>query len=129
MKIPNTITLQNKRYVCRIYDNGGLPEAHAAYDQDANVGSADRYTICYKGYYDASRNERVYPYTGASAFPFHPQGIGVHDENRHTAIDRPNGKHLGKRIRYEDCPEQVQRLIRQDLEVPDLNPNPSIKLR
>lgn len=92
----NTVTLPNgKRYICRIYDNGG--------------DTADRYTICYKAYRDRY-GDLVYPFVGCSADPFN--GFGVHGESLVGKID---GKHLGKRVRYEDLPEPVQRLIRQDL--------------
>ena len=99
-RIPNAIVVSGKRKVCRIFDAG--PD-----------GPVDRYTIAFKGWRDASSRDyvMVYPYLAASAHPFHPQGFGQHGESRHFLT----GRHLGKRIRFEDLPEQVQRFVLQNI--------------
>ena len=89
----NTITLNGKRYVCRIFDNGGE--------------TLDRYTICFKAFRYNGR--LVYPYLASSADPF--RCFGQHGE----ADEKIDGKHLGKRIAYDDCPSDVQKFIRQEL--------------
>lgn len=96
--VKNTVTINGKRYVCRIYDAG--------------FGFADRYTIAFKGYRD-SRGRMVYPYIAANSNPFHPLGIGLHMESREYV----DGKHLGKRIDLQEAPEEVQRIIRNYLTI------------
>jgi len=91
-RIPNTIMVDGKRMVCRIWDTG-------------DDGPVDRYTVALKGYRYNGR--ATYPYLAASAYPFHPQGFGQHGES----VTFLKGKHLGKRIRFEDCPPDVQRFI------------------
>lgn len=95
-RIPNTIMVDGKRMVCRIWDTG-------------DDGPVDRYTVALKGYRYNGR--ATYPYLAASAYPFHPQGFGQYDES----VTFLKGKHLGKRIRFEDCPPQVQQYILQSL--------------
>jgi hypothetical protein len=95
-RIKNTILHNGKRMVCRIYDIG--------------PGVVDRYTVCFKGYRD-SRNWMSYPYLACDAMPFHPQGFGQHGEARNMIF----GRHIGKRIRFEDCPADVQKFILQNL--------------
>jgi len=87
MKTPNTILVNGKRKVCRIHDLGtGL----------------DRYTICFKGY--RSRVGMVYPFLASSV---NPVGYSGHEESKEFMT----GKHLGKRISFDDLPEAVQRFI------------------
>lgn len=80
----------------RVYDNGGE--------------SGDRYTCCFKG---------LRPYTGwyqylaMSESPFSPCGIGLHCEHN-SPIDYPRYSHLGKRVKFEDLPKDVQICIWQD---------------
>lgn len=92
----NTITLNGKRYVCRIYDNGGE--------------TLDRYTFCFKARRTLD-GILYYPYMGAGETPFHPQGVGYHGDSP-TKID---GKHLGKRIAFESLNEDCKKLIIQEL--------------
>lgn len=99
-RTPNTITVNGKRKVCRIFDTG--PD-----------GPVDRYTIAFKGFRDSSSRDRdlVYPYLAANDAPFHPLGFGQHGESR-TFL---TGRHLGRRTRFEDLPEQVQRFVLQNI--------------
>ena len=89
-RIPNTVMKNGKRYVCRIFDNGGK--------------TIDRYTIALKGYRIPGYG-MVYPYLAASEYPF--QSFGLHGESREFL----KGKHLGKRILFESLPADVQRFI------------------
>ena len=74
-----------------IYDNGGE--------------TFDRFTVYYdemeRGYYNGR---------GMSEHPFHPQGFG-------QCIAGAIGKHNGKRIQFDELPEDCQKLIKSDLEM------------
>lgn len=67
---------------------------------DNDGKTADRYTI----FFDESDD-----CVGSSSSPFHPQGFW-----QHTSGQR--GEHLGKRVEFEQLPDDVQRAIRQELE-------------
>lgn len=84
-----------KRYVCRIYDNRGK--------------TLDRYTIAFRAVFN--RGRKYWPFLGCNKEPFH--GIGYHGGSDAFLT----GKHLGKRVRFEDVPEQVQQFIMQNLGV------------
>ncbi|HNC58613.1 MAG TPA: hypothetical protein PLP33_24510 [Leptospiraceae bacterium] len=101
--IPNGIP----RWI-RVYDNGGE--------------SIDRYTVVFTkkipGY-----SKFWYPYLAMSSFPYHPQGFGQHGESQYKTIDVNKwgfspalGKknHLGTRIKFEDLPEDCQKLTIND---------------
>jgi len=77
-----------------IYDNGGK--------------TIDRYTVYYDNPKDWGITAQIYPCVGMSAAPFHPQGFGQHSEGM-------LGKHNGKRIKFEELPEDCQKLVKQDL--------------
>ena len=96
-RIPNTILVNGKRKVCRIFDTG--PD-----------GAVDRYTIAFKGWRYPSHG-MVYPYLASNDVPFHPQGFGQHGESDQFLT----GKHLGKRIRFDALPEQVQQFVLQNI--------------
>lgn len=99
------------KYV-RCYDNGGT---------EVEEGTVDRYTVCYTGNY---RKRNVFgvmdwfQYVGMSGSPYHPQGFCQHGENE-TQIDTKNGwsisigrkNHLGRRIRFEDLPEDCKKVV------------------
>lgn len=79
-----------------VYDDGGK--------------SIDRYTVYYSHPRKwGIREPGVYALVGMSAAPFHPQGFGQHGEGR-------LGRHNGRKIRFEELPEDCQRLVRRDLE-------------
>lgn len=48
-----------------------------------------------------------------SSQPFHPQGFGQHGESD-SPIDRPTYGHLGKKIKFDDLPEDCQKLVLSD---------------
>lgn len=78
-----------------VYDDGGK--------------SIDRYTVYYSDRkawgYDGGK---LWPCVAMNAVPFHPQGFGQHSSGM-------LGRHNGKRIPFEDLPEDCQKLVRQDL--------------
>lgn len=82
------------RYV-RCYDNGGE--------------TADRYTVCFTGRY-THKTSGDFWHLGMSSDPFHPQGIGQMGWSQ-TPIDRPVYSHLGKKIKFEDLPQNCQKLV------------------
>lgn len=88
------------KYV-RCYDNGGI-EAD---------GSFDRYTVVFTGRY--KKSGRYFEYLGMSTHPFHPQGFGQHGESSFT-IDQPTYSHLGKKISFDELPEDCKQLVLQD---------------
>ena len=92
----NTILVNGKRKVCRIFDFG--------------ESSLDRYTIAFKGY-RIDGIGMVYPYIAASDFPFHPQGFGQYGESREFLT----GRHLGKRLSFDQVPVDVQKFILESI--------------
>ena len=77
----------------RIYDNGGK--------------TLDRYTVLYM---DLPRErDGTIQARAMSDRPFHPLGFGQWT----SAIP---GRHLGKRIAFEQLPKDCQQLIRRDME-------------
>ena len=80
----------------RCYDNGGK--------------SFDRYTVVFTGNYHGRNG---CDYLAMSEHPFHPQGFGQHGWNQNV-IDRPTYSHLGKKIKFEDLPEDCQKLVASD---------------
>jgi hypothetical protein len=90
----NSITLNGKRYSCRIYDSQQY---------------ADRYTVCFRAVKVADK--LWYPYLAMGATPFHPQGFCQHGDSPYK-ID---GKHLGKRISFDDLPLDCKKIIEQEL--------------
>lgn len=79
----------------RIYDNGGK--------------TADRYTAVFMD--EPERPAGIFGALGMSEKPFHPQGVGMH-------CSAAPGKHLGKRITYEQLPEDCQKAVRQSITPP-----------
>ena len=75
----------------RIYDNGGK--------------TVDRYTVVYM---NIQEGPGLYGCRGMSEHPFHPQGFGMYG----SAMP---GRHLGKRIAFEQLPQDCQKLVEQDL--------------
>jgi hypothetical protein len=86
---------------------GGIPRWVRCYDNGGET--IDRYTVVF------TRNHPNKPpglYIGASTYPFHPQGFGQHGHNPDGAIDRPTSSHLGKRVKFEALPPDVQQFAR-----------------
>jgi hypothetical protein len=76
----------------RCYDNGGK--------------TLDRYTVVYMN--EPEHSPETFAARGMSERPFHPQGFGQY------CIAMP-GRHLGKRIKFEELPADCQKLVLQDL--------------
>lgn len=77
----------------RIYDNGGK--------------TADRYTIIPpRSAWRTFKRGQFWECIGCNAYPFHPQGIGMHCE-------ATPGPHLGKRAEFSALPADVQKFARQ----------------
>ncbi len=85
----NSRRLSRLRHV-RCYDNGGK--------------TADRYTAVYM---DVDEGRGLYGARGMSEHPSHPQGVGMYC----TAMP---GRHLGKRIAFDQLPPDCQRLVLAD---------------
>lgn len=82
----------NKLKKVKIYDNGGK--------------TWDRYTAVYL---DEPQNSfNIFAARAMSSKPFSPQGFGQYC----TATP---GRHLGKLVKFEDLPQDCQKLIMQDL--------------
>lgn len=96
----------------RAYDNGGTDVG----------GSIDRYTVLYTGRYPKSPGR--YQYVAMDESPFHPQGFGQHGESQEILDQRPGrwggvaiGRThptLGKRIAFNDLPQDCRKLVVQD---------------
>lgn len=97
-KIKNTVMKNGKRYVCKIWDNAGTDKE-----------TLDRFSVFFRAKRD-SRGRLYYPYIESSCHPFAPQGFGQHGET-----ECEGGPHLGKRVAFEDVPEDVQKFIMQNL--------------
>ena len=72
---------------------------------DNNGKTFDRYTIIYMGIPVLGQNN-LYECFGCSENPFHPQGFGMHSQ-------ATPGKHLGKRICFNQLPINVQKYLTQ----------------
>lgn len=99
---------------------GGIPKYVRVYDNGGKT--FDRYTCVFTG------KSAEGACLGMSEHPAHPQGFGQHGQaensgGRFRAIDvnkagwapavgRSN--HLGKRIRFEDLPEDCRKLVMSD---------------
>jgi hypothetical protein len=91
----------------RCYDNGGK--------------TFDRHTVVFTGRYGKKTAGDTWV-LGMSEHPFHPQGFGQHSTYPNR-IDYPNGRHLGKKIAFNDLPADCQRCVLQDYnELWDLKP-------
>lgn len=88
-----------KNDTVRIYDNGGK--------------TVDRYTVIFMDQFytdsDAHRApfRRLHDALGMSAEPFAPHGIGQHTSGM-------PGSHLGKRITFDELPEDCQRMLARE---------------
>jgi len=77
----------------RIYDNGGK--------------TADRFTAVFMDQPEKGFN--TFAALGFDERPFHPQGFGQHT----SAMP---GRHLGRRIKFQDLKKDGQRLIQREMQ-------------
>jgi hypothetical protein len=96
-RIPRLLPSGKPRYI-RCYDNQGE--------------TADRFTVVFSGRYRHKTGGEFW-YVGMSGAPFHPQGIGQHGSH-HKQIDWPTYGHLGKKISFDQLPEDCQKLVLRD---------------
>lgn len=99
----------NKKQAARLASllPDGKPKYVRCYDSGPD-SSADRYTVVY-----TKAGDGYCHYVGMSGLPFHPQGVGMHGEAR-DMIDRPTYGHLGRKIKFDDLPEDCQTLVLRD---------------
>lgn len=103
----------------------GIPRWIRCWDAGPD-GAIDRYTVVYSGRYPKGEGrDRRYQYVAMNCDPFAPQGFGQHGETE-DIIDCPLGwteqvgrtcRHnptLGRRIRFEDLPEDCRKLVLSD---------------
>jgi hypothetical protein len=74
------------------------------YDNEGKT--ADRYTVIFT---NRKNPNGTYDCLGMNEHPFHPQGFGQHS----TAA---RGRHLGKKIQFENLPPDCQKFVKQNLE-------------
>jgi hypothetical protein len=77
-----------------VYDNGGK--------------TIDRYTVYFNSYNEIIDGKPVYDCLGMNERPFHPLGFCNHS----TGI---LGNHNGKRIAFEQLPDDCKKAVEQDL--------------
>lgn len=112
-------------YPARIDVNGNLMRFRKAYDNGGKT--VDRYTVTFEIYNDHTGEWDIFSEgtnTGApegdpsfkkiyclgmSDHPFHPQGVG----QTSTCVE---GRHLGRRVKFSELPEEVKRCVIQYLE-------------
>jgi len=104
---------------------GGIPKWIRCYDNGGET--ADRFTVIFS-HSQSFGNRGYYPVLIMNSYPFHPQGIGMHEE---YPISGPGAivegmkpgqwppkigrkGNLGTRIRFEDLPADCRRLVMQD---------------
>jgi hypothetical protein len=68
----------------------------------------DRYTVVYDYVEQVKDGKKLYMCISMNASPFHPQGIGMHG----SAM---LGRHLGKKVKLTDLPEDCQKAVAMDL--------------
>jgi len=83
------------RYI-RCYDNGGK--------------TFDRFTVVFSGHYRRKNSRDQFIYLGLSENPYHPQGFGQHGGSDEL-IDRPAYSHLGKKITFDQLPDDCKRAV------------------
>lgn len=94
----------------------GVPRYIKIFDNNTKgKGTFDRYTCVFIKKSIISKEDRShygtrFMFIGMSCNPFHPQGFGQHGEIEPQNI----GSHLGKRIKFEDLPEDCRKLVIQD---------------
>jgi hypothetical protein len=86
----------------------GKPRYVRCYD---GPQTADRYTVVFSGHY--ANRDGLCRYIGMSARPYHPQGICSREDHT-SVIDHPKHSHLGKKIRFDQLPEDCQKLVLED---------------
>ena len=103
------LSLTQLRRLAALLTENGAPKYVRCYDNQGK--SADRYTVVFAGNYKG-RNGRCH-YLVMNSTPFHPSfGIGQHGDSDHI-IDQPSYRHLGRKIGFEQLPEDCQQFVWQ----------------
>lgn len=79
----------------KAYDNGGK--------------TFDRYSVLFMDESTTYAGSTLYARLTMSENPFHPQGVGIADEEE-------DGAFMGKRIAFADLPENCQKAVMQDVQ-------------
>ena len=103
-------TTKNKKRFPSFFTADGIPKKIRIYDNGGET--FDRFTICYTGNYRETTDGEFYA-LGASCHPFHPQGFGQHLSSD-KPMDRPTYSHLGKKIKFDALPVDVQIWVAHD---------------
>jgi hypothetical protein len=110
------MSIQQRRE--RLMPNG-IPKWIRCYDDGGET--IDRYTVVYT----KLSGDIGGLYVGMSAAPYHPQGVCLHGQGDYgRPIDRPTYGHLGKKIQFNDLPDDCRKVVLNDyaslwgLEVP-----------
>ncbi len=95
---------------------GGVPRWVRVYDNEGET--IDRYTVVFTGNY-AGHPRGSHNILAMSGAPFHPQGFCQHAEGTDTSVGRwppaiGRRNHLGRRIRFEDLPEDCRLAVMRD---------------
>lgn len=85
-------------------------QTHKIYCYDNGGKSADRYTVVYLN--EPQNTPCTFNCLAMSAEPFHPQGVGMHN-------NAMTGRHLGERIMFAALPIDCQKIVKRDLEIND----------
>lgn len=86
----------------------GIPRKIRCYDNGGKT--YDRYTVVFTGNYKGRNGQDI---IGMSENPYSPLGFCM-NHTYQKAIDYPSYKHLGKKIKFEDLPEDCKRLVIDD---------------
>ncbi len=92
---------------------GGVPRHLRVFDNGGDT--CDRYTAQFTGNYGSKTGGGRW-YLHMRASPYHPQGVGMHDE-RHPQFGGYANAHArpsGKRIKFRDLPPDCQRAAMSD---------------
>jgi hypothetical protein len=89
--------VKNDMKYIKCFDNGGA--------------TLDRYMVVFTKRI-GDRSTGYYPYASMSAHPYH--GFGQHGDFNTYIWPMRSTKHLGKRIAFEDLPEDCQKLVSDD---------------
>jgi hypothetical protein len=91
-----------------LLEPAGVPETYATAIYDNGGRALDRYTVILNRYRTDANGARLWDSFSMCDNPRHPQGFGQHAEAQ-------RGKHLGKRIKFEDLPKECKDVL-TDLE-------------
>ncbi len=100
---------KNKKRFASFFTADGIPKKIHIYDNGGK--SFDQFTICFTGNYRKTTGGEFYA-LGASCHR-HPQGFGQHLTSDRP-YDFPTYGHLGKKIKFDSLPVDVQIWVTHD---------------